>query len=61
MRDRRFVAEHRGGPLTKTQHRQLIKWACTCAEHVLPLLGKNIDQRLKDALMVAEKWRLGVA
>lgn len=25
MRNQRFIAEHRGGPLTKEQHRQLIK------------------------------------
>ena len=57
MRDRRFVAEHRGGPLKKEQHRQLIKWACDCAEHVLPYFGEKVDERLLNALKVAADWR----
>jgi hypothetical protein len=61
MRDQRFVAEHRGGPLKKEQHRQMITWACDCAEHVLPLFGKNPDERLKNALMVAKAWAQGTA
>jgi hypothetical protein len=56
MRDKRFVAEHRGGPLKKEQHRQLINWACDCIENVFPLLGNNYDDRLKNALMVARAW-----
>lgn len=56
MRDKRFVAEHRGGPLKKEQHRQLIKWACYCAENILPLFGKQIDERLKNVLKVAKEW-----
>jgi hypothetical protein len=59
MRDQRFVARHRGGPLEKEQHRQLIMWACACAEHVLPLLGEKPDERLKDALLVAKAWAQG--
>ena len=61
MRDKRFVAEHRGGPLKKAQHRQLMKWACECAEHVLPLLDGKIDERLKHALIVAKEWEKGNA
>lgn len=59
MRDRRFIAEHRGGPLKKEQHYQLIKWACDCSEHVVPLFGEKIDERLKNALNVACKWEEG--
>jgi hypothetical protein len=59
MRDKRFIAEHRGGPLKKEQHYQLIKWACDCAEHVLHLYGENIDDRLKNALNVAKEWKQG--
>lgn len=59
LRDKRFIAEHRGGPLTKEQHYQLIQWACDCAEHVLPLFGKPIDKRLLNALVVAKKWKQG--
>ncbi len=60
MRDRRFVAEHRGGPLKKEQHYQLMEWACGCSEHVLPLSGKKAD-RLENALNVAKAWAQGKA
>ena len=55
MRDKRFIAEHRGGPLKKEQHCQLITWACTCAEHVVPLCGETIDERLKNALVDCQR------
>jgi hypothetical protein len=61
MRDKRFVAEHRGGLLKKEQHYQLMKWACDCAEHVLHLFGEKIDERLKNALHVATEWKQGNA
>jgi hypothetical protein len=61
MRDKRFVAEHRGGPLKKEQHKQLIKWACDCAEHVLPLFGETPDARLVNALLIAMEWEKGNA
>ena len=51
-----FVAEHRGGPLTKENHRKLIKWARECSEHVLSLIDKEIDKRLIYALEVAKEW-----
>ena len=61
MRDKRFIAEHRGGPLKKEQHYQLIQWACDCAEHVLHLFGENIDEQLKNALCVAKEWKQGIS
>jgi hypothetical protein len=61
MRDKQFIAEHRGGPLKKEQHYQLIKWACDCAEHVLHLFGEKIDERLINALNVAIEWKQGNA
>jgi hypothetical protein len=61
MRDKRFVAEHRGGPLKKQQHYQLITWACECAQHVLLFFGEKIDERLNRALTVAREWREGNA
>jgi hypothetical protein len=51
-----FIAEHRGGPLTKENHRKLIMWARECSEHVLPLLEKEIDKRLIYALDIAKEW-----
>jgi hypothetical protein len=56
MRDKRFVAEHRGGPLTKDQHKQLILWACKCVENVLPLISKKVDERLTNAIQIAKEW-----
>jgi hypothetical protein len=61
MRDKRFIAEHRGGPLKKEQHYQLITWACDCAEHVLPCYGQKIDERLIHALNVTKAWKIGDA
>lgn len=56
MRDKRFIAEHRGGPLTKEQHRQLILWACKCVENILPLYTNPIDKRLTQAIKIAKEW-----
>ena len=61
MRDTRFIAAHRGGPLKMEQHRQLIKWAADCVRHVLPLFGKKVDGRLENALIVAKDWEKGKA
>jgi hypothetical protein len=61
VRDKRFVAEHRGGPLQLEQHRQLMRWAHACAEHVLPLLGGDVDERLLTALSIARAWAEGKA
>ena len=61
MRDNRFIAEHRGGPLKKKQHYQLITWACDCSENVLHLFGDTVDERLTNALKVANEWKKGNA
>jgi hypothetical protein len=51
-----FIAAHRGGPLTKDNHRKLMRWARECSAHVLPLISSNIDCRLVYALQVAKDW-----
>jgi hypothetical protein len=61
MRDKRFIAEHRGGLLKKDHHRQLIKWAYKCSEHVLPLGRETVDERLINALLIAKEWASGNA
>jgi hypothetical protein len=61
MRDKRFIAEHRGGLLNKEQQRQLIIWACDCAKNVLPFFGEKIDERLLYALSIAKEWANGKA
>lgn len=43
------------------RHRQLIAWACECAEHVVRLLGGTVDERLRTALEVAHEWKKGNA
>ena len=58
MRDQRFVAAHRGGPLSKEQHQQLMGWAADCAEHVLPLIAQS-DDRLQNILETARAWARG--
>jgi len=59
MRDKRFIAEHRGGLLNKDHHRLLMIWACLCAEHVLPLFSETLDERLTNALLIAKEWANG--
>src|SRR5512140_1313712 len=61
MRDKRFIAEHRGGLLKKEHHKQLIKWACKCSEHVLPLCFEAVDERLINALLIVKEWAGGNA
>lgn len=61
MRDRRFVAEHRGGPLKKEHHLQLMQWALDCAMHVMPIAEEHTDQRLLRALQVGRAWQEGKA
>jgi hypothetical protein len=57
MRDKRFVAAHRGGHLAKDQHKQLILWACKCVENVLPLIiSLKVDERLTNAIKIAKEW-----
>ena len=59
MRDRRFIAIHRGGHLELSQHRALMAWARNCAEHVLPLMPDELDQRLVHAISVSHLWEAG--
>ena len=60
MRDKRFVAVHRGGLLTKEHHRYLMWWARECCRHVLPLMKNPIDERLIHALQTAQDWEEGL-
>jgi hypothetical protein len=60
MRDKRFVAAHRGGPLTLTEHRLLAAWAADCAEHLLPLFElHSSDSRPRLAIEVGRAWVRG--
>ncbi|HLP78724.1 MAG TPA: hypothetical protein VK327_17600 [Candidatus Paceibacterota bacterium] len=60
MRDRRFVAAHRGGPLDRESHAFLARWAADCAECVLPIFARcSDDSRPREALDIARKWANG--
>jgi hypothetical protein len=61
MRDRRFVAEHRGGPLRMQEHRDLIEWASNCVKHVLIHIGEHSNPSLIKILDVGEAWKHGKA
>jgi hypothetical protein len=56
MRNKKWVAEHRGGALKIEQHKQLMKWALDCIEHLLPLLKNNINSEIKNAMIIGDKW-----
>ncbi len=60
MRDKRFVAAHRGGPLALAEHRLLAAWAAECAEHLLPMFAlHSSDQRPQRAVEVGRAWARG--
>ena len=61
VRDKRFIAEHHGGTLTKENHHHLMRWSCQCAEHILPLFSNKIDSRLTSAINTAKNWTTGKA
>ncbi len=59
MRDKRFIAVHRGGPLTKENHQKLIRWARECSEHVLSLIDGDPNPQLIYTLYIAKEWEAG--
>jgi len=61
MRDKRFVAVHRGGELSEDHHRLLVRWARECAGHVIPFIKGTVDSRVTQALLIAEEWEMGRA
>ena len=61
MRDARFIAEHRGGVLTKQQHQDLLDWACFCIRHVLVRIGEDSNPSFMRILDVGRAWKDGKA
>ena len=57
MRDKRFVALHRGGSLSPEEHRNLMGWAISCFERVLPHYGEELNVILKSAIKIAYDWK----
>lgn len=58
MRDRRYLAQHRGGPLSLERHHLLALWAAGCAERVLPLFREAHpdDDGPERAIEAARAW-----
>ena len=56
MRDKKFVAIHRGGELSLENHRKLMKWAISCFERVLPYYNKELEEPIINAINVARGW-----
>ena len=60
MRDRRFIADHRGGLLPRDSHICLARWAADCAETVLGYFeAHSNDPRPREALEVGRRWANG--
>lgn len=60
MRDQRFIAEHRGGPLDMKRHRLLARWAADCAEHLMyHFTCVSDDERPLRAIDLAREWAQG--
>ncbi|GAB4315450.1 putative immunity protein [Pseudothermotoga elfii] len=59
MRDKRIVAEHRGGKLTAENHHKLMKWAVFCFERVLRYYGSELEEPLLYAMKIAKDWQEG--
>ncbi len=57
MRDRRFIAAHRGGPLEREHHHKLAAWAALCAERAVEKFCT--DERPRLAIEVARMWANG--
>jgi len=56
MRNPDFITIKRGGLLTPDDHKSLIRWAISCTEHAIKLVGIVPDPRLTDALKIAVNW-----
>ena len=61
MRNERFKAAHRGGPLDLPRQRLLARWAADCAERALPFFRERRpqDDRPRRALETARAWARG--
>lgn len=60
MRDKRFIAVHRGGTLERADHVLLARWAVDCAERALHLFTQHSsDSRPLHALETGRAWANG--
>ncbi|WP_206363098.1 putative immunity protein [Sphaerochaeta halotolerans] len=61
MRNRLFVAEHRGGLLSTEDHRSLMKWALLCTEHLGEYHEFPQEAVISSALEIGHRWSEGNA
>ena len=61
MRNRLFVAEHRGGLLSLADHRSLMKWALLCTEHLGEYYVLPEEEVITSALEIGHRWSEGKA
>ena len=54
-----FIAEHRGGPLSKNQHTLLMTWARNCILHVLPQVNFTMNEVLNQIMKISKDWEIG--
>jgi hypothetical protein len=59
MRNPAFIAVHRGGLLSRENHRQLIRWARLCTLHAIARCQWEADLRVISALATADEWEKG--
>lgn len=60
MRDKHFIAVHRGGNLSVEDHHRLMRWAIACAGRALNLIQNGpVDPNLNYALHTAKEWANG--
>lgn len=60
-RDLRFVAVHRGGNLTASDHRALMRWAVASTRQLLGHCPHECEAELEEAIKIAERWADGNA
>lgn len=61
MRNRLFVAEHRGGLLSPEDHRSLMKWALLCTEHLGEYHVLPQEEVIISAFEIGYRWSEGKA
>jgi len=56
LRNRLFLAEHRGGLLSLSDHRSLMKWALLCTEHLSEYHVFLEEEVIISALEIGHRW-----
>ncbi len=56
MRDRRFIIIQRGGLLSPSDHKALMRWALACTEHSISLVSHVCSAVQTEALRIAYAW-----